>query len=526
MGRFDGTWSRRDVLRTAAFGAAAVAGGVALDACSSSTGGSTATTSNLKPQKGGTLRIGMTGGTASDTLDADNAISDPDNMRTFSLYSPLFYYDANLNIANGVAEDITSDATSQVWTIPLRQGVLFSNGKEMTADDVVFTFQRILNPKNNEQGLYSGLGPIVPSSVTALDKYTVRLKTNVPYASLPQQIASYHTLVVPVGYDVTKPIGSGPFMLESFSPDATTVLKRNPNYYQSGLPYLDEVVITEYADFTSQVNALLSNSVDIIGAIPPSSVPSLRSESGITILAYTTGQWNPFTMRMDKPPFDNVKVRQAMRLIVDRTNIIDSAYDGEAILGNDVSAQFDPGFEPFPQRMQDIPQAKSLLSSAGYSDLKVQLVVLPDIPGTVESAEVLQQNAASAGVTISFVTPDATTFDSKYYGNSLLSQDSWPYFSYLSQAAQAFLPTSPYNATHFSDPQYTSYNQQANSTTSASLRAELMHEMQQIEYERGTYIIPTFNKVIDVFRNNVHGVTGWKTGFPINSCQFQEIWMS
>ena len=518
-------FSRRSLLLGAAGAAASVGMVTALGpfAAMSDAGAALAKAS---PKKGGTLRVGMTGGTETDTLDADNPFSIPDMMRVWNIYSPLFYWDADLNLAYGVADGLMSDKTATVWTIPLKKGVMFSNGQEMTSADVIFTIQRILNPANAEAGLYGGLGNIVGSSLTALDKYTVRFSTSIPYASLAQHFATYQNQIVPVGYDVKAPIGSGPFMLESFTPNATTVFKRNPYYYKPGLPYLDGVVLTEYPDFTSQINALLSNEVDIIGAIPPSSLPALKSQSGITVFPYSSANWNPFTMRLDKPPFNDNRVREAMRLIVSRPDIVNSAYDGKAILGNDVSAQFDPKYgHPFPQRVQDIDKAKSLLKSAGHSDLRVSLVVAPNIAGTLESAEVFKQNAQSAGVQVNLVQPDATAFDTTYYLQSLFSQDSWIYEGYLAQAAYSFMPNSPFNSTHSNDAEYLKLYKEANGPVSDALRAELQHEMWKIEYTRGGYIIPSFNDNIDAFRSKVHGVTAWKTGYPINSNQFEEIWL-
>jgi peptide/nickel transport system substrate-binding protein len=506
-------------------GVATVGAGVALDACSSSSSPS-AQSGGGTPKRGGTLRVGMTGGLETDTLDGDNPFSIPDFMRVNSLYSPMVYWDKDLNLANGVVEGFIPDKTAQNWTIPVKQGVYFSNGKELQAEDIIFTFQRILDPKNAFAGLYGGLGVIEGSSLRAVDKYTVQMTTNVPYASLAQHIATYQNLVVPVGYNPKKPIGSGPFTLESFTPNAVTVFKRNPNYYQSPLPYVDEVILTEYPDFTSLINALISNAEDVIGAIPPSSLPGLKGQPGITVFPYNSANWNPFTMRADVPPFNDNRVREAMRLIVSRPEVIDSAYDGQAILGNDVSGQFDPGYgNPFPQRVQDIAQAKSLLRSAGQSDLQLSLVVIPNIAGALETAEVFKQNAQSAGVTVNFVQPDTTAFDAKYYLQSLFSQDSWPYEGYMAQAAYAYVPGAPFNSTHFNDPQYLKYYAEANKPVSDSLREELYQEMYAIEYNQGTYIIPTFNNVIDAFRQNVHGLTAWKTGFPINSNQFHEIWL-
>ena len=524
--RMDAT--RRQVLRAGMFGLGAAFAVPLLSSCGSSNSRGQAPAKAAAagpPKRGGTLRIGATGGSPTDTVDADNAINYPDFLRVTNLYTPLSQYDADLSVVPVLAKAFESNSNATAWTIPLQQGVLFSNGKELTADDVVYTFQRVLNPKSPMQAAGS-LAPVNLSSVRAADKYTVKLETTSPFASLPEALAGYHMFIVPAGYSPSKPIGSGAFVLDSFTPNSTTVMKRNPNYYQSGLPYLDEIVIQEFADYDAMTSALLSNQVDVLASIPPASVSSVSGHSGLTVFPYHTSDWAPFVMRTDIPPFDDNRVRQAFKLIVDRQNIVTSAFGGYAVIGNDHAGLYGPDYDAsLPQREQNLDQAKSLLRQAGRAGMTVDLVVVPDTPGTLAMAEVFKQNAVGAGVNVNLVQPDYATFSSKYYGKSEFSQDLWNYFGYMSQCAYAYLPDAPYNTTHFDNAQFNHLYNVANATPDPTARREVLYEMQQIEYNEGGYIISEFSSVIDVYADTVHGLGAWKTGNPVNGNHLETVWM-
>src|SRR5262249_37266626 len=142
-----------------------------------------------------------------------------------------------------------------------------------------------------------------------------------------------------------------------------------------------------------------------------------------------TGGWLPLCMAIDLPPFDDVRVRQAMRLLVDRKQIIAQVLSGYGFEGNDLYAPFDPGYLQMPQRDQDISEAKSLLKAAGHSNLSVDLHTTNGAAGMVELATVFQNQAAAAGVKVNVHN------DPNYYGNLYLklpfSVDFWGTRSYL-----------------------------------------------------------------------------------------------
>ncbi|HJW76379.1 MAG TPA: ABC transporter substrate-binding protein, partial [Thermoleophilia bacterium] len=323
-----------------------------------------------------------------------------------------------------------------------------------------------------------------------------------------------------------KPIGTGPFTVESFTPGQQSTFKRNPNYWQSGLPYVDEVVITDYADETSQVNALLGGQVDVVNLLASSVLPTVTG-SGKKILVSPGGGWTPITMRVDASPFDDVRVRQAMRLIVDRNQMLDLVFAGNGTLGNDVFAIWDAAYDQtLPQREQDIEQAKSLLKAAGREGMTVELVTADIAQGVVRAAQVFAEQAQAAGVTIKLRKVTVTEFYGDNYLKWVFAQDYWYYNPYLPQVAQATHPNAPFNETHWNDPRYVKLYDEGIGTVDQARRTEICHEMQAIDYEEGGYIIPYFPPVIDGYSPNVQGLLTSKTGISLNSYRFLNLWLS
>ena len=521
------TFSRRDFLKAGLAGSLAVGAGGLLSACGTGNTIKAFTTSTAgKPRYGGTLRAGLTGGSTADTLDPISAITNVDFSRIDNLYEPLIGLTPDAKPVYVLAEEVTPNAKATEWTIRVKQGITFHNGKTLTADDVIYTFQQILNPKAPGSAA-AGLASVDAKGMTKLDAYTARIPCSTPFATLAEALAiPGYSDIIPVGYDLAAPAGTGPFKVKSFSPGTQSTFVRYDGYWQSGLPYLDEIVITDYSDQTSQVNALLAGQVDVVNLLSADVISEVQGE-GKNILLSAGGGWNPFTMRVDTGTFSDVRIRQAMRLVVDRQQMLDLVFGGFGTLGNDLFGIWAPEYDhSLPQRHQDIDQAKSLLKAAGAEDLHVTLVTSDIAQGTVLAAQVFAQQASQAGVTgsVSDVTVD------EFYGTNYLkwqfAQDYWFYNFYLPQVSLATLPTASFNETHWDNSRYNSLYAQAIATTDTSLSIELAHEMQQIEYNEGGYIIPFFPPVIDGFGANVGGLVPSKSGLSLGAYDFKNVWLS
>jgi peptide/nickel transport system substrate-binding protein len=520
--------TRRQFLGAAAMGGAITATGGLLAGCSSSkTPASSPTTASTgAPKHGGDLRMAIVGGSTSDTLDAHATVSQVDNMRLMALYNGLLQFLPDGGIAHVLAEEISSNKNGSVWTIRLRPSVTFHNGKPLTAEDVVYTFKRIMDPKNPKTGAFA-LRPVDPNAMKIVDPRTIQLTMLTPYSTFVAQIADlYYFGIVPVGYNPKAPVGTGPFKYKSFTPGQQSVFTRNDNYFRSGLPYLDELtIIDSFQDPTSAQNAFTSGVVNAYTQAPLTLARALAGNSSVQQLISTPDQWVPFTMRVDQAPFADVRVRQAFKYIVDRPSIVDSSFDGQAIVGNDVFCPHDPNFDHSLHREQDISLAKHLLKSAGYPDLSIQLVTSDAIaPGAVENAQVFAQNAAAAGVHVHIANYASTQYFSQYL-HWKFSQSFWGNPPYIATISQCLLPTSPFNETHNDNPQYNKLYAEVNATTDPNLQKQLSREMQLIDFNEGGYIIPAYNRQLDLLSPRVHGLTPTTTAIPMGNADWEHVWL-
>jgi len=236
-------------------------------------------------------------------------------------------------------------------------------------------------------------------------------------------------------------------------------------------------------------------------------------------------------MRVDAAPFNDVRVRQAMRLIVDRPQMIQQALAGHGYVGNDLYAPFDEAFaSDLPQRVQDIAKAKSLLKAAGADGLTVDLQSSNGALGMNEGAQVFAQQAKAAGVTINVKILDSGAFYGDQYLKWPMSTDFWGSRNYLSQVAAGSLPTSPYNETHWPDAKdnsFLSLYNQALKTVDRTKQKTILHEMQKLEYDNGGYIIWGFSTLLDGYSTKVKGLkTGDKGVLPLNAFGhgYRTIW--
>jgi peptide/nickel transport system substrate-binding protein len=529
----DGGLTRRQVLHGALAGGAMLSAGGLLAACggsssgsssaASSAGSSPAATGTLK--SGGNLRVGATGGGAKDTIDAHLPTADPDIMRCWNLYEPLAVRPPSFGaLEMMVAESIEAEhGKTDSWVVKIRPGIEFHNGKTVTADDVVFSLNRILDAKNPKVGAAS-IGYVDIKNVKKISKSQVRIPLKFANAGFLDDIGQYFNAIVPVGYDPAKPVGTGAFMYASFTPGQQSVFKKFPNYWQHGKPYADQLTIIDFTDDTARVNALLGGQVDAIDNLPTGQIAQVQGSSSLKVLISHTGQWQPFTMRIDQAPFNDVRVRQAMRLIVNRPQMVEQVLSGQGRIANDMYSPFDPAYDSsLPQRAQDIDQAKSLLKSAGHAGLSVQLVTAPVFQGVVQAAQVFAQQASAAGVKVNLRKLDTGTFYGPNYLKWTFAQDFWATREYLPQVAQGSLPSSPFNETHWGAGKFEKLINQARAELDATKRTEILREAEKMEYDQGGYIIPYFSNQIDAYSGKLGGLVEAKSGFPLGNYWFKNV---
>ena len=503
--------SRRQVLQ----GAAAVGALAALGPFASACGGDEATTSAspsaAAPKQGGHIRTAVTGGDTADILDIHATYIDS-GSKTILVWDALLGWDHEAKLQMKLAESYEANADATAHTVRLKPDLTFHDGSPVTADAVVYSFQRILDPKTAALGAES-LASLKPSGIKKVDDLTVTFTLEQPDAIFFEALAYYANGIVPVGF--TTPdgakgaIGTGPWKPISYDPGQQTEFEANRDYWGVG-PYADKVTMIEFIDPTAKLNALLGGTVDHLADLDTAQVTVVESTTGLKLLEAKGGSWDPFTMLCDKKPFDDVRVRQAFRLIVDRPQMIEQAKGGFSWVGNDMWAPYDPGYpQDLPQRVQDLEQAKSLLKQAGYdNDLNIVLYCSTATGASdPEAAQVFAEQAKGAGVTVKVnkVDPDVY-WDTGNYGSYPFAMSMWGTRNYLAQCRQTQFPTSPYYETRWKDDEWDKIYQEAVVTVDEAKRNELIGECQKIDYERGGHIIYQFGVVLDAYSDKLAGL--------------------
>ena len=505
--------NRRQVFQLGGVAAGAIGATQLLSACggSSNGGGSGAS--------GGLLIHGATGGSSKDTLDPHSPVTAPDIARVNNLYEPLLFWDKDYKIAPALATSVTPSSDAKTWTIKLRDGVTFHNGKSLTPEDVLFTIKRVANPKAPTSAGVALAAIIDFSATKKLDSSSLQIGLKTPYAVLDYLLAEYTFGIIPTDFNVKKPVGTGPFKFQSFTPGKSSTFTKFDGYW-GDVAKLDQLQIQDFSDANAQINALQAGQVQTVDNLPYNLIDSVKGQGG-KILETQSGAWVPFTMRVDQKPFSDVRVRQAMRLIVDRQQIIDQALSGKGTLGNDLYAPFDTAYaKDLPQREQDIGQAKSLLKAAGASSLQVQLFTGDDIGSVAPAAAALfKQQAKKAGVDVQVVKKNP------FYGDDYLkytfAQDFWNTRNYIPQAAVCALKNGTYNETHFDNSKFAGLISSAQAETDDDKRTSLLQDAQKVEYDEGGYIIWGFRRQVDAVASTVSGVSTSKY-LPLGSYRFNK----
>lgn len=491
--------TRRQVLQGAAGVSVALGAGGLLAACGGSDKKAAAkpakdTRAAKGPAKGGNLRVGVQAGSNKETQDAHTPNTDPELAWASNLYEPVAQYQPDGTFALVLADSFEATAPDK-WVVKLKDGVEFHNGKTVTADDLIFSIKRIANPKTVSRGA-GGLAIVDLKGLKKLDELTVEIPLKEANSVFNTEFGQYFNGVVPVDFDPKKPVGTGPYKADTFKAGQQATLLRFDNYH--GTPgFADKITIIELADAGARVNALLSGQVDAVAAVPGAQLKTIQANKDFKVLNAQTGSYIPIAMHVDKKPWSDVRVRQALRLLVDRKQMVQQVLSGYGQLGNDTWGRYDPLYDAdLPQRELDIEQAKSLLQQAGQSDLRVELTTVPFYDGMVESAQVYAEQAKAAGVTVKVKKVDTDAFLANYL-KWPFTQGYWGTRDYIPQAAQFALPGATLNDTAWNDKEWTGIVTDAKKELDEGKRKQFIGEAQKIDYDRGAYIIWGFLNVLD-----------------------------
>jgi peptide/nickel transport system substrate-binding protein len=533
--------SRRDLLKGGLAGTVALSGAGLLAACgSSSHAGSGAGAPALSlgpkggtPKRGGTLRVGVLSAGSSETLDVRKASPFPDFIRDFQLLDPLFFQGPHGLMSPGLATEALPNSDYTVWTLKLRDGVHWHDGKPFTADDVVFTVQNSWGaPSGLNYGVYS---PIIDfKGVRKLDRLTVQIPLLRSIAQFEQLCFTQASHVVQNGTtDWTKPVGTGPFKYESFSPGTESVFTANREYWQSPKPYVDTLVIdSSFTADPARLNSLLAGKLDIVPSVPPALARAQEANQKLVLGNQPGSGFLCVTMRVDEEPFKDPRVRQAMKLIPDRETFVSSTLDGFGVAVNDAPGNTLQYWASQLKVAHDPEKAKSLLKAAGHQSLAVKLYTAEVLAGMNQTATLFAQEAAAAGVTVSVANDDQATYYSEgspggTWPNKLFSTNNWiigqgslPLF-YLSAIQKA----APYNETHWNDPKSEKLLDEALADGNPDTAAQKWLAVQEIQNNEGGYIVTSAINWVDGYSPSVRGIHTTEAG-PCNYWDFKSAWLA
>ncbi|RKT55778.1 ABC transporter substrate-binding protein [Saccharothrix australiensis] len=461
---------------------------------------------------GGTLRIAAATD-AGETLNPYASNQSPtQQLRSALVYEGLTRLSPEGEVEWRLATDMTPDDGFRAWTIKLRPGVLFTDGSRFTSADVVASIKHLRDPANAVQGL-AFIEMIDPAAVAAVDELTVRVGLSEPFAPFKDIWANVLLPMTKAGSVPERPIGTGPFAVKGFAAGRQSTLERFDGYW-GDRPKLGAVEITEYPSQQAQANALLSNQVDIASGATPTIAKSLAGRDDVELL----DSKGDFTLRIGLnttvAPFDDVRVRQALRLLVDREQVVSNAFGGYARVANDHEGGTPRcGAPDLSQREQDVERAKQLLAEAGHGDLSFAITTDGLLPGMRELAQVFSENAAKAGVRVEVNVVTVPELLSKW--------GQWPAFidfnpiPYLPTVLGGLLPGRVGNATHWDDPEFVALADRLFVAPEGE-RCPIMNRMHRIEHEQGAMITPAFVNVLMPHRADVRGLVPDVNGRPLS----------
>ena len=422
------------------------------------------------------------------------------------LYNRLVRADADGIPQPELATAWEANADATTWTFTLREGVTFHDGKAFSAADVAYTFAHILDP-DLQSPQAATLGLI--SETETPDAQTVVFHLSQGHADFPLLVSHRSAAIISEGSAetiATTGIGTGPFKLQSLASDGTTVLVVNDDYWK-GKPGLAGVELIGLADNEARTLAAQAGQVDLLFDATATQAELFAGSTDFTTLSFPSGRWMGLVMRTDTPPFDDVRVRKALRLAADRQAMIDLVLSGEGTLACDTPVAPADAYRLNRECPQDIEGAKALLAEAGYGDgLEVTLYTATNMPEWVPLAEVYQQQAAAAGITVKLEVVPADSYWSEVWMQQPFYTTIW-----VERTADQFLnenwrSTATWNESHFQNAELDALLDGARATLDFEARRDAYHAAQQMIFDEGGHIIPFHINNFYIVSTKVAGV--------------------
>ncbi len=451
-------------------------------------------------RRGGTLRVGMAGGSTTESLDP--ATFDDVFVQMTSLgflRNPLVEIDHKGNAVPELAESWEAVPNAGRWVINLRKGVEFHNGKTMDADDVIYSINYHKDPKRASQ-VKTLVETIAEIKKDGPNRIIVDLTA--PNADFPFILASQRLPIVPNGTtDFQDGMGTGGYQLEQYEPGVRVLAKRNPNYWKKNRAHFDSVDITFMSDVTARTTALMTGQVDVINKPDRKTAHLLGKAPKLQLINVPGGLLYTFPMLCDTAPFDNNDVRMAIKHSVNRQQLLDTILHGYGSLGNDhpIAPTVKYSASDLPQRQYDPDKAAFYLKKAGMQDFEFNLHTSDAaFAGAVDAAQLWQQDALKAGMKIKVIKEP-----NDGYWDNVWNKKPWSSAFWFARATadwiftQTYAAGAPTNDMHWKHGRFNELLVEARAELDQGKRGELYGEMQRIVRDEGGVVIPCIANMVD-----------------------------
>jgi peptide/nickel transport system substrate-binding protein len=474
------------------------------------------------PRYGGTLRLGM----QTDPVNLDPHLSTATATKNMleHVYDTLVFYSPNGRLVPGLAESWTTSPDGLTWTFRLRRNAKFHNGRPLAADDVVYSINRIKDPRTRSP--WAGNFADV-DTVSATDPHTAVFKLKKPFAPLLAKLSgSTNAAIVPKevvekdGDLNTNPTGTGPFRFVGYTPQQRLILVRSGDYWETDaggrrLPYLDRLEFVFFPDAVARATAIRTGTVDFIEYVPSSEIRSLRGDPNVTVVGGPSANFRAIYINNAIAPFNNVKVRQALAWSINRKEIVDTALFGVGGIESTGSPILPGNYYVLSRNAYDKPdvdRAKRLLAEAGHPNgVEADLYVTSTYDFLRTPAELIQAQVARSGIRLRIIAADWSvylpTVFAKRYTLTLLGTsgqvdpDDYLFNNFRTGDARNFL--------NFSDPQFDKLVEEGQSVASESQRKRIYDQAQMRLQEMVPMVFLFHSTTFEAVRKNVQGFEHW-----------------
>ena len=483
------------------------------------------------PNRGGTLRLGLSGANTSDSWDGRTQ-SDifMQTIAQGAVYDCLTEIKANGDLVGELAESWESSADSKVWVFDLRKGVTFHNGKDFGADDVIESLQMHVTEESK-----SAMKPIVANiaEMKKMNDHQVQFTLAAGNADLPFLLADYHMLIYPAGMiteAIANGIGTGLYSNENFNPGVRFVGSRYGDHYKGDAAgHFDSLEAVAINDASARMNALMTGQVDTVDRIDFKTEPLLRANPNVEIFETTGNQHFTFPMLTKVDPFTNLKVRQALKHAVNREEMVEKILQGHGAVANDhpigpANAYY---AADLPQNEFDPDKAKFLLAEAGIDNLTIDLSTSDAaFAGANDASQLYQASAKSAGISINLIQEPADG----YWSNVWLKK-SWCSCYWSGRATEdlmfsvAYEAGGPWNDTQWDHAHFQELLVMGRTEADLVKRGAIYRDMQDILRVEGGVVVPMYANWVDANSTKItNGDDPFGNVYRMDNARIAERW--